>query len=76
MQNPATEASVGIHFLDTKGSTGQGTEELSRNETEEYKESCPCGQTWQYRMGWDSVETQSRDLERILCSGHMLGIRA
>lgn len=23
------------------------------------------------RMGWDSVETQSGDLESILCSGHM-----
>lgn len=44
MQNPATKASVGVHFLDTKGSTGQGTEELSGNETEESEESCPRGQ--------------------------------
>lgn len=58
VQNPATEASVGVHFLEGKGSTGQGTEELSRNEIEESEESCPRGQTWQCRMGWDSVETQ------------------
>lgn len=41
-----------------KGSTGQGTEELSGHETDESEESCPRGQTWQCKMGWDSVETQ------------------
>lgn len=47
-----------LGFLVGKGSTGQGTEELSRNEIEESEESCPRGQMWQCRMGWDSVETQ------------------
>lgn len=66
MQNPATKASVGVHFLDAKGSTGQGTEELVEMRLKNLKRAALVG-----RMGWDSVETQSGDLESILCSGHM-----